>query len=102
MGADDSGRVGRDDAKLFEMLWHVNKARSEFRTGRANPGRNGSVVDLGRLAAQVAETMQAYADAASSSGIPLPYRFRDELRLYRAMATHGWVRNGRTPTTGAR
>ena len=30
--------------------------------------------------------MEAYAEAATDAGIPLPYRYRDEMRLYRSMA----------------
>ena len=45
--------------------------------------------------------MQSYADAAASAGIPLPYRYRDELRLYRAMAADT-LRDGRSRATGTR
>jgi hypothetical protein len=43
-------------------------------------------LELARCYAALADALEAYADEASKGGVPLPYRYRDELRLYRSMA----------------
>ena len=93
--ADAPRRTGRDEALLCELLSQVNRARAEFRAGRGQPSRHGGHLEQARRTAQLAEAMEAYADAAASSGVPLPYRYRDELRLYQSMTTES-LRNGRT------
>ena len=77
-------RIPNRELHLIKLLDEVNRARMAFRTQRDNPG-GGAYLEQQRLAADLVEAMQAYADAASASGIPLPYRYRDELRLYRTM-----------------
>lgn len=78
-------RRRRNDAMLTVLLSEVNRARSAFRAGRL-----ASVAATGRpeqalRAARLASAMESYADAAVSTGVPLPYRYRDELRLYQAI-----------------
>ena len=62
----------------------VDRARSAFRLGRA---QTPSSIHPGQLAraADLALAMQTYADASVAAGIPLPYRYRDELRLYETL-----------------
>lgn len=88
-------RGGRDEALLGRLLSEVNRARARFRAGRSGLGNATGRADQTQRAGDVAEAMQSYADAAASSGIPLPYRYRDELRLYRAMAATS-PRDGRS------
>jgi hypothetical protein len=76
----------RDEALLGSLLSQVSRARAEVRAGRGDPARNGGHLEQARRTARLAEAMEAYADAAATAGIPLPYRYRDELRLYRSMA----------------
>ena len=83
---DGSGRTARDEGLLADLLSQVSRARAEFRAGRGAPARHGGHVEQARRTARLAEAMEAYAAAAASAGVPVPYRYRDELRLYRAMA----------------
>jgi hypothetical protein len=67
------------------LLIQVHRARSAFRAGRALPVNSTTRLEQAQRTAQLAKAMEAYADAAASVGVPLPYRYRDELRLYQAM-----------------
>jgi hypothetical protein len=78
-------RPERNEALLRALLIQVHRARSAFRAGRALPVTSTSRMDQAQRTAQLAKAMEAYADAAASVGVPLPYRYRDELRLYQAM-----------------
>jgi hypothetical protein len=78
-------RRERDEALLIDLLVQVQRARSAFRAGRALPVNSTTRLDQAERTAQLAQAMEAYADAAASVGVPLPYRYRDELRLYQAM-----------------
>ena len=78
-------RVRRNDALLTALLSEVKRARSAFRAGRAGPRSPTGWSDQAQRAAHLASAMESYADAAAATGVPLPYRYRDELRLYRAM-----------------
>ncbi len=69
----------------MSLLVQVNRARSAFRAGRALPVNSATRLEQAQRTAQLAKAMEAYADAAASAGVPLPYRYRDELRLYQAM-----------------
>lgn len=82
---DPPHRPARNEAPLIALLYDVNRARYAYRAGRGkpvNPTNRSEQVDR---AALLAKAMEAYADAAATAGIPLPYRYRDELRLYQAM-----------------
>jgi hypothetical protein len=78
---------GRDEAQLTVLLSEVNLARARVRAGRAAPQTTSARYELQLRCALLADAMQAYADAASGAGVPVPYRYRDELRLYRAMSS---------------
>jgi hypothetical protein len=70
---------------LIALLLEVNRARAAFRQGRSQRVDSTNRPEQAQRAAHLAEAMQSYADAAASAGVPLPYRYRDELRLYRSM-----------------
>jgi hypothetical protein len=72
----------RDEARLAVLLSKVNLARTSVRAQRNVGNRDEHLHQCAALAA----AMEAYADAAADAGIPLPYRYRDEMRLYRAVA----------------
>jgi len=78
----------REEAHLAGLLSHVNRARTDVRADR-NVARTTPVSrDEHRVrCAALATAMQAYADAATDAGVPLPYRYRDEMRLYRSLAS---------------
>jgi hypothetical protein len=63
----------------------VNQERTSLRAERTRrpAGREEHRVRCAALA----EAMEAYAEAATDAGIPLPYRYRDEMRLYRSVAS---------------
>jgi hypothetical protein len=78
----------RDDAHLAGLLSKVNLARTDVRADRNVQRTTPTSRDAHRVrCAALAEAMEAYADAASDAGVPLPYRYRDEMRLYRSMAS---------------
>ena len=76
----------RDEALLIALLFDVNQARAEVRAGRRVPTNSTNRHDQQHRRGRLAEAMEAYADAAATSGVPLPYRYRDEMRLNRSMA----------------
>jgi len=78
-------RPERNEALLIALIVQVHRARSAFRAGRALPANSTTRLEQAQRTAQLAQAMEAYADAAASVGVPLPYRYRDELRLYQAM-----------------
>jgi hypothetical protein len=75
----------RNEALLIALLFEVNRARTAFRAGRSQPAGPGSRSEHAERAGELATAMESYADAAASAGVPLPYRYRDELRLYQAI-----------------
>jgi len=76
----------RNEALLIKLLFNVNRARAEVRAGRSVPATSTNRHDQQQRRALLADAMEAYADAAATSGVPLPYRYRDEMRLNRSMA----------------
>jgi hypothetical protein len=78
-------RPSRNNAELARLLGEVRRAEAAFRESRDRIDHPGTRRDRARDAERLAEAMQAYADAASESGIPLPYRYRDNLKLFRAL-----------------
>jgi len=80
-----SDRPVRNDRLLVALQQEVDKARADVQKGRAqSPGPYGAT-DQQRRCEHLLGALEAYADAASSAGVPLPYRYRDEMRLYRAV-----------------
>ena len=73
----------RDEALLARLLSDVSLARARVRDGRKQ--RGSSRVEQQQRCARLADAMEAYAQAAHDAGIPVPYRYRDELRLYRQL-----------------
>jgi hypothetical protein len=78
-------RQARDDRLLVALQQRVNEARADVQQGRSLPPAPQRAVEQQRRYEQLAGALEAYADAASNAGVPLPYRYRDEMRLYRAM-----------------
>jgi len=75
----------RDEAHLAGLLSKVNLARTDVRADRSR--RTAGTRDEHRaLCAALASAMEAYSDAATDAGVPVPYRYRNEMRLYRSMA----------------
>jgi hypothetical protein len=75
----------RDNARLGELLAEVNRSRHRVRAQRGMPMTSTGRNELAQCYGALADAMEAYADEASGSGVPLPYRFRDEMRLCRSM-----------------
>lgn len=73
----------RNDRLLVELLSNVTRARAEVRASRGSPGN--STYQRQRFA-DLAGSLEAYAAAAAASGVRIPYRYRDEMRLYRSVA----------------
>ena len=84
----------RNDRLLVHLLSNVNLARAGVRAGRGGRGNSTSGNDRRQRSTELLEALEAYATAAADSGVPLPYRYRDELRLYRSMAEDPRVRAG--------
>jgi hypothetical protein len=63
----------------------VNRLRSKVRAGRELPADFEGRRERHEQRLGLAEAMEAYAEAATIGGVPLPYRYRDEMRLHRAM-----------------
>ena len=78
-------RRERNEALLIHLLHDVNRARANIRLNRGVRGGPTTGQASTQLCSELADAMHAYADAASESGVPLPYRYRDEMRLYDAM-----------------
>jgi hypothetical protein len=76
----------RNDQLLLHLLSNVNQARACVRAGRSEPGSATSGYDRRQRCTELLVALEAYASAATASGVPLPYRYRDEMRLYRSMA----------------
>jgi len=89
-------RHGRDDPGLIALLDEVKRCRVRVHEGRQDPSTAVNHHEQSRRCALLADAMEAYADAAAESGVPLPYRYRDEMRLYSAMARGGSL-SGREP-----
>jgi hypothetical protein len=83
----------RSERLLAHLLSNVSRARAELRAIRGNPGSSTDRSDQRQRFADLAESLEAYAAAAAASGVPIPYRYRDEIRLYRSMAVDS--RDGR-------
>jgi len=78
-------RPRRDEALLGRLLLEVNRLRSKVRAGRDLPADPDGRRERHEQRLGLAEAMEAYAEAATSGGVPLPYRYRDEMRLHQAM-----------------
>lgn len=77
--------VRRDDVQLTLLLAEVNRARIRVRVQREVVMTASDRHELAACYRGLADALEAYADAASQSGVPLPYRYRDEMRLIRSM-----------------
>ena len=76
----------RNDRLLVHLLSNVNLARAGVRAGRGGRGGATSGYDRRQRCTELLEALEAYASAAAASGVPLSYRYRDEMRLYRSIA----------------
>jgi hypothetical protein len=78
-------RSVRDEEYLLLLMEEVVLARTEVHRGRGLPPSPSSAGDQSQRMQHLARTLEAFADAASTAGVPLPYRYRDEIRLYQAL-----------------
>lgn len=76
----------RDDRRLLVLLQQrVSRAREDVQRGRALPPSPHRATEQQHRCERLAGALEAYAAAASSAGVPLPYQYRDEMRLYRSV-----------------
>lgn len=80
-----SERHSRDERWLVLLQYRVTIARADVRIGRAMAPSPLRAQEQTERCRRLRDALQDYADATSQAGFPLPYRYRDELRLYRAM-----------------
>lgn len=78
-------RPPRDPRLLVVLQERVARARADVMRGRSSAASHHRAVEQQRLCRLLAGALEAYAAAASDCGVPLPYRYRDEMRLYRSM-----------------
>lgn len=72
-----------DDLETRGLLADVLRARREVRQAR-RVGSSQSA-DVERAQTALASALEAYISKLDSSGTPVPYLVRDELRLYRGL-----------------
>jgi len=84
---------GDEDTRLSSLLGEVNRARIAVRVQRAEIANSTNRHELAERYGVLADALEAYAEAAERSGAPLPYRYRDEMRLSRAMSEGPGSRN---------
>lgn len=78
-------RQPRDDGLLAVLQRQVTTARAHVQAGRAMAPNPQRAVEQQRRCERLAGALEAYAAAAVRAGVPLPYQYRDELRLYRSV-----------------
>lgn len=89
-----------DDRRLLVFLQQqVNIAREDVRRGRSLPPTPHRASEQQHRCERLAGALEAYAAAASSAGVPLPYQYRDEMRLYRAV--YPGISRGNAGRTGS-
>ena len=81
-----SERSPRDERLLVELMSEINQARDEVADGRSQLSGPMSGQEQTRRMQHLVGALEEFADAATTAGVPLPYRFRDEIRMYRAMS----------------
>ena len=81
----------RDEARLSALHHEIGRRRAALLEQRALPDSSVQRARVAHGASALARAMERYADQASGAGIPLPYRYRDQVRLYDALAASlGW------------
>jgi len=75
----------RNERVFATLRSEITRARASVREGRESPPSYLTRQEQERLCGQLVDALEAYADAAAVARVPLPYRFRDEIRLYRAL-----------------
>ena len=75
----------RDDELLTALLHDVNLARTQVRSGRSLSAGSYASQDQERRCEVLVEALEAYAKAVAAAGVPLPYRYRNEMALYRSV-----------------
>jgi hypothetical protein len=78
-------RSPRDEKLLVDLMAEINQARDEVRDGRSRLSGPMTGQEQTRRMQQLVSALEDFADAASAAGVPLPYRYRDEIRMYRAI-----------------
>jgi hypothetical protein len=86
MSGPQSGAKGTERHLLERCSHDLNQARS-----RLSAGRHAKVSrwEEQQLRADLVTALENYADALAAGGLPLPYRIRDELALYRQIGDRG-------------
>jgi hypothetical protein len=78
-------RPERDERLLVVLQLKVTSARADVQKGRSSPPSPYAASDQQRRCERLLGALEEYADAASTAGVPLPYRYRDEMRLYKSV-----------------
>jgi len=75
----------RNERELATLLSDIGRARASVREGRGSAPSYLTRQEKERSCERLVEALEAYANAAAIAHVPLPYKFRDEIRLYRAL-----------------
>jgi hypothetical protein len=78
-------RPVRSEQPLVALMLNVNQARAHVAVGRAREAGSSMRDDQQHRNGLLLTALEAYAEAACSAGAPLPYRYRDEMRLLRSL-----------------
>jgi predicted RNase H-like HicB family nuclease len=84
MVAAREGAAGVPVERLLRLRRDVQSTRLALRRVRAN-AQAGE--DVRKAQQELVAALRLYIDALESLGLPIPYTLRDELRIYRAVAT---------------
>ncbi|MFC7497424.1 MULTISPECIES: hypothetical protein [unclassified Nocardioides] len=86
MSEPPNGARGMEHHLLERCSQELHLARR-----RLSAGRHAKVSrwEEQQLRADLVTALQNYADALAAGGLPLPYRIRDELALYRQIGDRG-------------
>lgn len=74
-----------DHGRLTDLLSRVHLARERLERAREQKGRPEQQL----LRQELLGALEAYADAISDVGAPLPYRLRTEIDLYKGLRGRG-------------
>jgi hypothetical protein len=86
MPEQSSVAEGTDQGRLERSASQLARARRRLSAGRgARISRNEEL----QLRAELHEALESYADLLAENGLPVPYRIRDELSLFRLIADRG-------------
>jgi hypothetical protein len=75
----------RNERQFASLLSEISRARASVREARGSPPSYLTRQEKERSCERLVEALEAYANAVAIARLPLPYKFRDEIRLYRAL-----------------